>query len=244
MTERSDPVRRALAYPYTAPGHCYLLDRGGPRPLEAGAIARAVRGRVPVIASGSNRAPERLAAKFPGLAPPAAIPVTRCRLHGFDAVYSAHIARYGAVAATLQASPGTVVELAVTWLAESQLAAMHESEARGANYDYARLSGLHVELADGTALAEAFAYIGRRDCLARDGTAIALAEIPAHGRRLPALAQGEVQALIRDRLAPGAALDAFIAENVRNGDTRLARTEALRRESVAFAWSRVEVIAA
>ncbi|MBT5414376.1 MAG: hypothetical protein HOH66_05100 [Rhodospirillaceae bacterium] len=243
MSDCAEAVRRALAYPYDAPGHCYLHGGGEVRPLDAAEIAAATRGRVPILASGSNRAPERLAAKFPALGPAEAIPVTRCRLHGFDAVYSAHFSRYGAIAATLQASPGTVVELAVTWLAEAQLPAMHTSEARGVNYDYARLSGLRIELADGSALDEAFAYIGRRGCLARDGMAVALAEIPAQGRSLPALAQRAVQALARDRLATGLALESFIAENVRAAETRLARTEALAEDAVPFAWPGMAVVA-
>jgi hypothetical protein len=236
---------RALTYPYTVQNYCYLHsgNEAGIRPLDVARIAAATRGLVPVLASGSNRAPERIAAKFPDLGPEDAIPVTRCRLRGFDAVYSAHFARYGAIAATLQASPGTVVELAVTWLTEAQLPAMHASEARGVNYDYARLSGLRVELADGTALDEAHAYIGRRGCLALDGAAVALAEIPARGRRFPALDQREVQALARDRLAPGADLETFIEENVLAAETRFDRTEALAEEAVPFAWPAMTVVA-
>lgn len=236
---------RALTYPYTVQNYCYLHsgNEAGIRPLDVARIAAATRGLVPVLASGSNRAPERIAAKFPNLGPAEAIPVTRCRLHGFDSVYSAHFARYGAIAATLQASPGTVVELAVTWLSEAQLPAMHRSEARGVNYDFARLSGLHIELADGSVLEEAHAYIGRRGCLALDGAAVALAEIPARGRRFPALDQRAVQTLARDRLAPGTELEAFIEENVLIAETRLARTEALAEGALPFGWPAMTVVA-
>lgn len=243
MSGHADPVRRALAYPYDAPDDCFLLGPDGARPLKPAEIAAATRGLVPVLASGSNRAPERIAAKFPDLGPTEAIPVTRCRLHGFDSVYSAHFARYGAIAATLQASPGTVVELAVTWLTEAQLPAMHRSEARGVNYDFAHLSGLRAELADGTALDEAHAYIGRRGCLSMDGACVALAEIPAQGRRFPALDQRAVQTLARDRLASGIALETFIEENIRTAETRLARTEALAEEAMAFASPDMTVVA-
>jgi hypothetical protein len=238
-------VNHALAYPYPAPGYCYLYRGGeaGIQPLNARDIAVVTRGRVAILASGSNRAPERLAAKYPELGSDECVPVTRCRLHGFDSVYSAHFARYGAIAATLQASPGTVVELAVTWLSEAQLPAMHRSEARGVNYDYARLSGLRIELADGTALDEAHAYIGRRGCLALDGAAVALAEIPARGRRFPALDQREVQTLARDRLAPGADLETFIEENVLAAETRFHRTEALAEDALPFAWPAMTVVA-
>ena len=246
MESGSDTVllNSALAYPYTAPNHCYLYrgNGAGVRPLDVAEIAAATRGLVPILASGSNRAPERIAAKFPSLGPTDAIPVTRCRLHGFDAVYSAHFARYGAIAATLQASPGTVVELAVTWLSEAQLPAMHVSEARGVNYDYARLSGLRIELADGAVLEEAHAYIGRRGCLALEGAAIALAEIPARGRHFTALDQRAVQTLARDRLAPGAGLESFIEENIRTAETRLARMEALAEDAVPFAWPAMTVV--
>ena len=58
-------IRRALEYPYPAPPHSYLYDAarpGGWAPLPAD--AGLLEGRTPVLAVGSNRAPERLAQKF------------------------------------------------------------------------------------------------------------------------------------------------------------------------------------
>src|SRR3546814_11083724 len=88
-------------------------------------------GRVPVIAHGSNRAPEQLHRKFGHLAGAAsAIPVTRTWPGDHDVVYSAHVPRYGSLSATLHRAPGTRVQVYVTWLTHTQPPPMPETEIR------------------------------------------------------------------------------------------------------------------
>ena len=60
--------------------------------------------RTPVLAYGSNAAPEVLSRKLALSDQP--VLVVPARLREFDVVYSAHISPYGAVPATLQRSPG------------------------------------------------------------------------------------------------------------------------------------------
>ena len=82
-----DPAVVALAsgYPYAFPACSYLFRDGAQHPLPAG-LPALLADRVPVIACGSNRAPEQLARKFGDWPHPLAIPVLCGRLAGFDVV--------------------------------------------------------------------------------------------------------------------------------------------------------------
>ena len=58
--QQADILHRARNYPYTAPTDSYTWENGAERPFKPEDRV----GRVPVLAVGSNRAPERLAQKF------------------------------------------------------------------------------------------------------------------------------------------------------------------------------------
>src|SRR3546814_2354513 len=104
----------AKSYPYAAPSRSYLDRDDSSKSLEASLYPYLMAGRVPVIAHGSNRAPEQLHRKFGHLAGAAsAIPVTRTWLGDHDVVYSAHVTRYGSLSATLPRAPGTRVQVYV-----------------------------------------------------------------------------------------------------------------------------------
>ena len=90
--------------------------------------------RHPVIACGSNRAPDRLAQKYGSTLPGAIIPVTRITLYDYAVCYAATVTRYGAVPATVTPWPGAHAELLVTWLTDRQLAIMNETEDLGVVY--------------------------------------------------------------------------------------------------------------
>ena len=104
-------VARARDYPSPIPAESFIYSDDGPQPV----ISDSIEGRTPVLAIGSNQSPIRLSQKF-GHAPRHRIPVQRAELHGFDVVFSAHIAAYGSVPAMLQLSPGARMSIAVTWL--------------------------------------------------------------------------------------------------------------------------------
>ncbi len=110
MPER---VARAKAYPFRVPRASYLLAGGAARHLDPGEVFedRHLRGRIPVIACGSNRSPDRLIEKYGGDGD--TILVERARLAHFDVVFSAHISGYGSIPATLAASETTRVEVSV-----------------------------------------------------------------------------------------------------------------------------------
>ena len=90
-------LRRAYGYPYPAPSHDYLFADGR---VEALSADPDLGSRQPVIAVGSNRAPEQLARKFGDMGE-STIPVTWAWMHGYDVVYCAHLAGYGSVPANL-----------------------------------------------------------------------------------------------------------------------------------------------
>lgn len=257
--ETAAAIERALAYPYAAPAHSYLfaggrahrLDLGGPDPVGDGRVAtvavrdflraaglghEADRPRLPVIGYGSNRAPVQIARKFGGR-PDWAVPVTRARVRDFDVVWSPQFSGYGAVGATLAPSPGTTAEVAVTWLTEEQLGVMHESEGvtRGV-YAFGRLAPVAIELDGGTTLHAAHVYRMTQGVLALDGAPVACATIATEGRRFEALDQRAVQDTLRDRLAPGVALERFVMETVGDARVRAARTAALVAWALDLAW--------
>lgn len=235
------PITHAKAYPFEIPEGSYVMQRGGWRPLDAPADTR---NRHAVIASGSNASPQRLAAKFtdhPDLLDDA-IPVVRAKLHDFDAVYSAHIAGYGSIPATLAHVNGAVADVFVTWLTDAQLERMHETESVGVNYDYARLSGLHLLCEGDQGFTTAHAYISRRGCLNRGGTPIPLAATRTEGRQGLAMTQEEVLEFARAKTAPEQTLEDFIRSHIECPDTRARRSDKLSADALPHGWSGVSVL--
>ena len=120
-------IALATGYPYEFPACSYLFADHARHPLPNDLPAE-LKGRIPVIACGSNRAPEQLARKFQDWPLPLRIPVLCAKLFGFDVVYSAHFTRYGAVPATLHPCPGATVDVAVQWLTPAELERMDATE--------------------------------------------------------------------------------------------------------------------
>jgi hypothetical protein len=237
LLPHSDAERLALAraYPFPAPSESYLLRAGRAVPLaalppDAGRFA----GRQPVIAHGSNRAPEQLRRKFGDAAE---IPVSRAWLGDYDVVYSAHVSRYGSIAATLQHTPGTRVEVFVTWLSETQLARMHETELGGEVYVYGRMSGIDLDVDYGPAprLDQAGVYISRRGCVAKANQPVALTAVAAHGRRHAALTQAQILELVRARHHPDRAPDTLILQTISDVTLRRALIAAMGKGAVPTA---------
>ena len=229
-------LSRARRYPYDIPDRAFTL-RGG---KAAAFDARDRDGRTAVVGYGSNQAPERLLQKFPGT--DAVVPVQRARLADHDVVFAAHLATYGSVPASLRHVPGTVVSVAVTWLDDGQLAAMHATEVATGNYVFARLHGVRLALDDGTVLDEAGVYLGERGHLDVDGGVVALAAVAADGRRLPEMTQDAALEHVRRRLAPDDGLARFVADTVADHGLRRRRIAALQRASIAAArWPEVTV---
>ena len=106
----------------------------------------------------------------------------RATLPGFDVVYSAHVSPYGAVPATLFPSPGTAVGAFVLYLTVEQRRAIATTEP---NYELARAPDLDCRFDDGGALRDPPLYLSRHGCLQLDGSAVALAAVPARAGDWP-----------------------------------------------------------
>jgi hypothetical protein len=170
------------------------------------------------------------------------IPVIHARIKDFDVVYSAHVAAYGSIPATLWPSPGTWATVFVNWLDPAQEARMHATEVPSGNYHFGRIDGVEIRMERGGALTSAFAYMSRRGALQRDGRPIALAAVVAENRRWPALGQEEVQAHLRDRLAPGRPLEPFIRAAIDDIEERRARTASLSEWAETLAIARFTIL--
>ena len=239
-------LRLAKGYPYAAPAGSYLY-RDGASALLAGPIDPALlAGRVPVVAYGSNRAPEQLHRKFGHLMGEAsAIPVTRAWLAGHDVVYSGHMTRYGSISATLHEAPGTRVQVYVTWLTEAQLPRMHETEIGAGNYGYGRVTGISLEVEGGPALSEAFCYLAVHGCLCdpqQAGAPLALSAIAAESRLHRAVDQEGALGVLHRAHHGGLALDAMILAHIKDTERRRRLVEALQATCVPWSVPRFELL--
>jgi hypothetical protein len=152
-------------YPFDLPEEGYVLHAGN----VCHSSSLDLDGREPVLAIGSNGAPERLLAKFGS---DTTIPVTPQCITDWAIVYSAHVSRYGAVPATMHPVKGASSQVFVTWLTDDQRARMDETEGLGRNYshDMVSVGGIgHL------------AYVSIAGALGHRGGPIRLAEVAAIG---------------------------------------------------------------
>jgi hypothetical protein len=223
VTGSDEALQRALRYPYAAPERSFVLAKG--RAVEPSAWpGPEMSDREPLLAYAANAAPAALTRKLGRRAEP--LLAERAAAIGFDVVYSAHVSLYGAVPATLIPSPGTEVAVFVLRLSAAQRQAIDATEP---NYELSRLPGLECRLDDGRVLDELPVYLSRHGPLDLDGSAVALAAVPATRRRLPALSEPEVLDRVRGVLAPERSLERFVLDAA--ADPALARrwTVLLRR---------------
>jgi hypothetical protein len=196
-------VVRARGYPW----HARAPEAASPARFDAAVRA----GAVGVLAYGSNASPAVLRRKL-GEEVAAAVVARRVVLRDADVVYSAHISAHGAIPGTLHPSPGTEVD---AWLLAVPSHAMPALDATEPNYRRRPYAGAH-------------AYLSRHGALRVDDGPVALAAVPARGRRLRALAQGEMLECVRRTLAPEESPDGFVRSNVLDDALRTRRTEKLR----------------
>jgi hypothetical protein len=188
MVRETLTAMRAFDYPFAVPDRSFVFAGGEARDVGELEIGRA--GRTALLAYGSNAAPEVLARKLAGDPDPALL--LRAALRDFDAVYSDHLSAYGAVPATLKASPGTTLPVFVAYLTAAQLELIALTEP---NYELASLQGIECRLEDdGELLHELDAYLSRHGHLpGEDGSPLALSAIPAAARSFVAIDQDEAK---------------------------------------------------
>lgn len=190
--------------------------------------------RVPLLAYGANRAPERIAEKLEGLVgPQSVVPILKARLSGFDIVYSAHFSSYGAIPATLGYRPGVTIDIAVLFVDAQQLDRLDASEGIGVNYERRSFDELEL-LVDGmghTPTAEA--YVSLHGCFdPGDGRALALTAILAEGRDLPSATAVEALNAARLQIDKDMFLDDFIANIAGDPNYRARAAAVLARDAI------------
>lgn len=266
---RAEVVAIAKRYPFPRPGYSFLYADGEAwrlislgdaledseveidgRSVPAGTLLRQ-RGlaapaplshRTPVLAYGANAAPERLRRKF-GPVGPAVFPVLQARLHGFDIVHAAHISSYGAVPATIAPSPGTACHIAITCLDDRQLTRMHETEFRRHTYLFGPLRNIRLEPDLLPPMETVNTYVGGYGHIEPEGAPLALAAIPAEGRRFRTCSQTEALQAIQTMLGAPGPLDDFILEAIDDEAVRQERTARLRALAQPFAYADFTAVA-
>jgi len=226
MTNRDEKLARARGYPYPYPGRSYTWRNGEVTEFDP----PTREGRTAVLAVGSNRAPVRLGQKFLGKTD-APIPVQQARLREFDIVYAAHLTRYGSVPAMLQWAPCTTVNLAVTWLDETQLEIMHATEG---GYHYAEIDSVELVYDDGTRADSVHLYVGREGHLVYQDQPVALIEIDGINRPHTARNTAEVLEIVHKRVAADMPHDEFILRVIDDVGFRRECSIALAEDSVPF----------
>jgi hypothetical protein len=222
----ADAFARACGYPWERPAGSYLLTDAGVTLLaELGEEERErtlerfsgpASGRAPLLAIGSNAAPETLVRKLAHFAAPddRAVLALTGRLHEFDVGVSAHPALYGAMPATLFPSPGTAVATSLLWVTPAQFTQLTWSEL---SYRLGRLR-TRFDPDDGggdggagSRLDEVLVFVSRWGAFCVDGAPVALAAVPAAGRTAPALTQEQVlDAAAALALGPGATAETLV----------------------------------
>jgi hypothetical protein len=242
-------LERALGYPWTRPPGSYRLTDAGIELLEdlsaeerkraRGRFVSGAEERMPVLAFGSNAAPETLERKFAHLTEEddRAVLALTGRLHDFDVGAAAQPALYGSMPATLFPSPGTAVCATVLWVTPTQFTQLAWSEL---SYRLGRLRTRFDVDDDGTGFDRVLAFVSRFGAFCVDGDPVALAAIPASGRTAEALTQEQLlDAAAALAIGPDAKAEALVRAIFEDMGQVLPRIVAtVHKSSVPFASER------
>lgn len=192
---------QAVGYPWTRPAGSYRLTSGsvelledltgGERERVLAEFASEGSGRLPVLAIGSNAAPEALERKFAHFAEEEdrAVLALTGRLHDFDVGVGAQPTIYGSMPATLFPSPGTAVCATLLWVTPRQFTQLTWSEL---TYWLGKLR-TRFEADEGDEhFDEVLAFVSRFGAFCVDERPVALAPIQASGRTAEALTQEQL----------------------------------------------------
>jgi hypothetical protein len=194
-------LERAVGYPWARPAGSYRLTNADIEALEDLTAVERERviaqftseagGRLPLLAIGSNGAPETLERKFahfPGESDREVLALTG-RLYDFDVGAAAQPTLYGSMPATLFSSPGTEVCATVLWVTSNQFTQLAWSEL---SYRLGKLRTRFDVDEGGTSFDEVLVFVSRFGAFCVDGRPVALAAIPASGRTAEALTQEQL----------------------------------------------------
>ena len=175
------PVENLLAYPGKRPDRSFFHDSGEFWMLEeredslvdlfSSGRSLSANERIPVLCIGSNSNPAQIHHKFRGLSGDSLVVFLKARLFGAEPVYAGHVARYGAIPATIERAEGsksTVLAL----LTPKQL--QHLSQSEGSNYNLALIRDIEVMAEFVGRIKEAFAFVSKKGVLSIDSGPVPL----------------------------------------------------------------------
>lgn len=194
-------LERALGYPWARPTGSYEWRDGSVRPFaemveseREQLVERYTAGRgprLPLLAIGSNAAPEVLERKF-GHFPPGeerAVLALAGHLHDFDIGAAAQPTIYGSMPATPFESPGTAVAATVLWVTPAQFTQLAWSEV---TYRLGRLHTRFEVIDVEMGFDDVLVFASRFGTFCVDGSPAALAAVPARDRSARAFTQREL----------------------------------------------------
>ena len=181
--------------------------------------ARVPRRPVKLLSYGANASPVELARKLAGTDP--VVPVALTEMGDLDVVYSAHASPRGGLGAAVQRSPGTWIEVALTFIDEELIPLIDATEV---NYNRISMPARGVDF-----------YVSKHGCLVLDGSEVALSAIRARGRHFPEMSTIDAIEAVRRRIAPQVPLELFVEQNATDPELRRKRTAVLRAEARPFA---------
>ena len=195
-------------------------------------------GRGALLAIGSNAAPKNLALKLAHHPDPVdrEVLVLGGELHDLDVVATAAVTVYGAMAATLTASPGTSVRAALLYVNATQLTTLTWGEMP---YRLGRLRGASFSVDEDAGhlpVASPLAFVARWGAFLPDGMPAPLAAIPGRARRWRPWTQRELLDRAAEiTLGPGADAEALVRALQADAATVAARAlPAIRRHAQPF----------
>lgn len=206
----SELLLRAKAYPYERPNGSYLLESDRIIELKGRVLDGKLDKYIPVLAYGSNAAPDQLRKKLKKINDPVA--VLSATIKGFDVVYASKFSDYGAIPATLAPSKGTVLQVYVVMLTKEHLKLVHKTERP--HYSYGKLNT--PILIDRLGFREGvFTYFYPYGYKVNKRY-IAFEEVIAQNRSLLSMRHDQMLSLVHDKINPQEDLDTFIINMVGN----------------------------
>lgn len=171
QTSQDDMLERVLGYPYEQHPTSYIFKKDEIISLDDGSISSELsgtsseedyfsslaeitgedvaqlRGRIFVVAAGSNSSPAQLARKFSTVGVQSPLPVLKARIENYAVVYASYISSYGAIPATLHYYTESHSDIFLTLLTRHQLRHMNLSEDVGDAYALASLRNGSISMA-------------------------------------------------------------------------------------------------
>lgn len=187
----------------------------------------------PVIGFGSNPAPSQLTRKFEAknFEADVVVPVMKGTLQDFDVVWTPAFVSYGSMPSTITPSPGTVVDVWVTWLNSEELKIMGDSEHSNATerplYVQTTIAGAKYAF-DGPDPEAMQVYISCFGPLKVDGKIYSVSAIPAKGRHLPEATSSEAIEKVLPALGWKEGVLELLYDNIVSPENRAERTTALK----------------